>query len=166
MVRAYLLLGGNLGNRFQLQEIAKDLIQSRIGTICNSSSYYETEPWGFTHEQNFLNSVVEVNTKLNPEELLDQIHEIESRLGRVRKKEQYSERTIDIDILFYDAYIIETERLTVPHIQFPKRKFALEPMNEIASEFIHPVFCKSIQELNNNCPDTSKVVKVNLQETI
>jgi len=163
MVEVYLLLGGNLGNRFQLQDIARDLIHSQIGRVDNESSFYETEPWGFTHEQNFLNKVVKISTLLKPEEVLDKIHEIESHLGRIRKKEQYSERTIDIDILFYGSEIIETERLNIPHLQFPNRKFAIAPMKEIAPNYIHPGLSKNITEIDTACKDSSIVQKLNYE---
>ena len=156
MAKVYFLIGGNLGDREQiLQSTIKTL--GNIGHVLNVSSIYETEPWGFDHEQNFLNQVVLVETNLLPEDVLNQAQEIEKSLGRIRKKNRYSERTIDIDILFYNDLIIETDRLEVPHPRLGERMFALAPLAEIAGEFLHPVFGKTIKEIKDSCTDTSEV---------
>lgn len=156
----YLLLGGNIGNTRKYFSEAKEMIQKKAGDITKESSLYESEPWGFTHDQNFLNSVLEVSVNMEPIELLDIIQSIERELGRVRKKSQYSERTIDIDILFYDSIMFDTERLTIPHKMLHKRRFTMMPLNEIIPDYIHPVFNKSIRELTDICEDESLVKQV------
>ncbi len=156
----YLLLGGNIGNTREYFSDAKRIIQSKIGEITNESSIYESEPWGFKHEQNFLNSVLEVSTQMKPIELLDATQSIEAELGRVRKKSQYAERTIDIDILFYDDIVFDTERLTIPHKMLHKRRFTMLPLNEIVPDYIHPLLNKTVSDLTNICEDDSFVKQI------
>jgi len=157
MAKVYFLIGGNLGDREQILQSTVESLGNDVGKILNVSAIYETEPWGFEHEQSFLNQVVVVESNLLPEAVLDQTQRIEKNLGRVRKKNRYSERTIDVDILFYDDLIIDTERLEVPHPRMGERMFALAPLAEIAPDFIHPVMDKSILEMKSSCPDTSEV---------
>ena len=156
MAKVYFLIGGNLGDR---ELILKSTVEAlaTVGKVLKVSDIYETEPWGFEHEQSFLNQVVLIESNLLPEAVLDQTQEIEKNFGRVRKKSRYSERTIDIDILFYNDLIIDTERLEVPHPRMGERMFALAPLAEVAPEFIHPVTGKSILDMKNSCPDTSEV---------
>ena len=161
MAKVYFLIGGNIGDREQVLHSTIKAIDKKIGHVLNVSSIYETEPWGFVHEQSFLNQVVLVETNLLPEDVLNQAQEIEKSLGRIRKKNRYSERTIDIDILFYDDLIIETDRLEVPHPRMGERMFALAPLAEIAGELLHPIFGKTIQEIKDNCTDTSEVTVFN-----
>ena len=163
MAKVYLLLGGNLGDRNYYIQMSEQLIDKELGAIINRSSIYETEPWGFQHEQNFYNRVVEINTLLNPQELLEKIHNIENNLGRERKNQQYSARTIDIDILFYDDLILNEPNLIIPHSQLHNRKFALEPLCEIKPEFMHPVMNVTVRELLSQCEDTLSVSKIDMQ---
>lgn len=159
MARVYFLLGGNLDDRERILSEAILKMKSEIGELVNCSSIYETEPWGFDHDLNFLNQVVVFDTGLLAEEVLDLTQQIEKDLGRVRKKDQYSERTIDIDILFYEDQIISSGRLVVPHPRLKERLFALVPMVDVAPELIHPVEMKSIRELLVECPDKMEVKK-------
>lgn len=155
---AYLLLGGNLGDRKANMNKAVSLLQSNAGEVIERSLLYESEPWGFDDIHTFYNQAVAIETALNPYELLDKIHSIENALGRVRQSRQYVSRTMDIDILFYDNRVIASEQLTIPHLQLPNRRFVLEPMNEINPSFMHPLLHKSMAQLLDNCPDT-KLVK-------
>lgn len=159
MAKVFFLIGGNLGNREEILQNTVTQIENKVGEVIKLSSVYETAPWGFSHEQNFLNQVVVVETDLSPIAVLDRTQGIELDLGRKRKKNRYSERTIDIDILFYDLDIIDSERLEVPHPRMAERKFALIPLKEIASNLKHPVFNKSVAELLEVCPDKLEVVK-------
>ncbi len=160
MAKVFFLIGGNLGNREEILQNTIAQIGREVGRIIKLSSVYETAPWGFSHEQNFLNQVVVVKTDLLPIAVLDRTQRIELDLGRKRKKNRYSERTIDIDILFYDLDIIDSERLEVPHPRMAERKFALIPLKEIAGNLKHPVFNKSVTELLEVCPDKLEVVKL------
>ncbi len=159
MARVYFLLGGNLDNREMILSEAISKMKLVIGELVSSSSIYETEPWGFEHEQNFLNQVVVFSSKLSAIKILDRTQQIEKDLGRIRKENQYSERTIDIDILFYDDQIISAERLIVPHPKIQERLFALIPLLDVASDLIHPVELKSIKELHDECADKMEVKK-------
>ena len=161
MTRVYFLLGGNIGNREELLSEAIRKMTNQLGKNIQASALYETEPWGFTHEQNFLNQVVVFDSELAALDILDKTQAIEKELGRVRKTTQYCERTIDIDILFYSDECIENERLSVPHPRIQERSFALYPLEELIPEFIHPISKKSIKQLKEECTDELKVNKFN-----
>ncbi|WP_372755035.1 2-amino-4-hydroxy-6-hydroxymethyldihydropteridine diphosphokinase [Labilibaculum sp.] len=159
MAKVYFLLGGNLSEREKYLSDAIQQMVSKLGVLVASSSIYETEPWGFVHELNFLNQVVVIETCIAPLDILDVTQQIEKDLGRVRKKNQYSERTIDIDMLFYEDKIISSERLIVPHPRIQERLFALVPMLDVAADLIHPVLEKSIRQLHELCADSMEVKK-------
>jgi 2-amino-4-hydroxy-6-hydroxymethyldihydropteridine diphosphokinase len=154
MISAVLLLGSNLNDREQCIRDAAGHIDREIGHITRQSSLYETDPWGFTSEQAFLNQVLVCQTVLSPMELLHAIKRIESGMGRVRNgSKTYTSRTIDIDILFYEKTLVDSPELTVPHPRLHERNFTLVPLQEIMPGFIHPLLKKSIQELLQACPD-------------
>ena len=158
MKKVFLGIGTNLGNKEGNLEQAVARIEEYIGPVLESSSIYETEPWGFQAKDEFLNVVVKVETELPPSGLLGRILMIESLLGRVRGKKQYSSRLIDIDILLYEDLIVDEESLKIPHPLLHERKFVLIPLCEIASEMIHPVLKKSFADLLELCDDKSKVL--------
>jgi len=151
MIKLYILLGGNLGDKQLVFSDARARLNQQVGTITNQSAIYETEPWGFESDDIFWNQVLEISTALSPEKVLQQTQQIERELGRIRKANQYDSRIIDIDILFYGDQVIELENLIIPHPRIQERKFALVPLCEIASELIHPVFHKSIRQIVNEC---------------
>lgn len=153
----YLLLGGNMGDRFYYFSSAISLIRERIGVITTTSSLYETEPWGFDHENWFLNQALIVKSALAPEEVLLKIHDIERTLGRIRDNSRYNGRNIDIDILFVDEEIYYSNNLVIPHPRLHQRKFALLPLLKIAPKLKHPLFDMSVEELTKSCKDTMKV---------
>ncbi|MBN1107502.1 MAG: 2-amino-4-hydroxy-6-hydroxymethyldihydropteridine diphosphokinase [Bacteroidales bacterium] len=157
MKNVFLGIGSNLGDRAKNLKTALDLIKLHIGVVSASSSVWETEPWGFSSEELFLNMAVEVETKLNASGLLGRILMIEAGMGRLRNDSGYSSRIIDIDILFYGNRIIKTRSLVLPHQKIQERKFVLEPLNEIASGFIHPLLGKDISTLLAECTDKGKV---------
>lgn len=159
MARVYFLLGGNLGDREQILSEAIKRMNKEVGSLVITSAIYETEPWGFDHELNFLNQVVVVESELKAIQILDITQGIEKELGRIRKKSQYSERTIDIDILFYGEERIVSERLIVPHPRIQERRFALIPMMDVGEDLVHPIIGKSIKELLLDCPDKMEVKK-------
>ena len=160
MVEVYLLLGSNLGDRQQFLNEATWLLQERAGTILKHSSIYETEPWGHTNKNNFLNQVLLVETSLNPYELLKVIKAIETKLGRIRKAQRYNTRCIDIDILFYNDEVYFSDNLVIPHPRLHDRMFTLVPLNEIAPDYLHPILKKTIRELINDCDDKLSVRKL------
>lgn len=153
MNKVFLLTGGNLGDRIANLSSALNEIGSSLGKVIAVSGLYETAPWGFEHEQAFLNQAVMIETGLSPIELLDGILVIEKKLGRTRGSDQWKERVIDIDILLYGSQTINEERLRVPHPHMQERRFALVPLAEIANAVVHPVLNKSIEQLLNECPD-------------
>ncbi|HTB25423.1 MAG TPA: 2-amino-4-hydroxy-6-hydroxymethyldihydropteridine diphosphokinase [Puia sp.] len=159
MNKAYLLTGGNEGDRFLHMQQARTNIELICGQLLLVSSIYETAPWGKTDQPDFLNQVILVDTKFSPEELLKAILSIEEKDGRKRTVKN-APRTIDIDILFYNNLILEKPGLTIPHPRIAIRRFVLEPLNEISPEFIHPVFGKTMRELLLECKDELGVKKI------
>jgi len=157
MSKAYLSLGTNRGKRIENLANAINLLSEWAGDVVVISSTYETPPWRMVDRTNFFNQVLLVETTLPALQLIDTLILIESMMGRQRTSEKYEPRIIDIDILFFDEEIINTEGLTIPHPLIKERRFVLEPMAEIASEFIHPVFKKSISQLLVECEDKSDI---------
>jgi 2-amino-4-hydroxy-6-hydroxymethyldihydropteridine diphosphokinase len=158
MNQAYLLIGGNLGNREENIARARIEIDRICGTIIKASSLYETAAWGNTDQPDFLNQVLELATKKNAHALLTALLSIEEAMGRFRK-DKYGPRLIDLDVLFFNEEIIETEILQVPHPRLQDRRFVLIPMAEMAADKIHPVLKKSMAELLAICPDQLAVNK-------
>jgi 2-amino-4-hydroxy-6-hydroxymethyldihydropteridine diphosphokinase len=152
----YLLLGSNLGNRETYLSQANAEIQKQVGNIVAKSSIYQTEAWGNTEQDDYLNQALAVETTIEPFELLEILQAIEKQLGRKREI-IWGARTIDIDIIFYDQQIISTQTLTIPHSRIMERKFVLLPLCEIAPDFIHPVWQISVKEMLNICEDNLKV---------
>ncbi len=157
MNKLFILLGSNLDDRLLYLSQTRNMIANRVGAIDIKSYIYESKPWGFNHENQFLNQVLVVNTMLEPHDILKITQQIELELGRKYKGIGYSARTVDIDLLFYNDIIIDTEDLIIPHLQLHKRRFTLLPLNEISPDFIHPVFKTTISELLNKCNDNSIV---------
>ena len=160
MSTAYLLIGGNLGDRKQNLSTAIELINEQCGIVTKTSSLYETAAWGITDQPAFLNQALEISTSLNAKQLLRKILKVEKMMGRVRK-EKFGPRIIDIDILFYEDEIHDLRFLKIPHPELQNRRFVLEPLAEINSEFLHPVLKKTIAELLEECPDNLEVKKIN-----
>jgi len=148
MSRVYLSLGTNLGNKraHLLQAIGH--IAETIGRFSAISSVYETKPWGFESENDFMNMMVCVETLLSPAEILTITQSIEKKIGRTQKTNQsYRDRIIDIDLIAYDDRILQSENLQLPHPLFHQRRFVLEPFNEIAPDYVHPILQKKVSEL-------------------
>ncbi|HRI80701.1 MAG TPA: 2-amino-4-hydroxy-6-hydroxymethyldihydropteridine diphosphokinase [Cyclobacteriaceae bacterium] len=151
-VRAFLLLGSNLGDRPDFLEKGRTLIKKRIGKVVAISSIYQTAAWGNTKQAAFLNQVIGVETKLLPEALLKAAQEIELLQGRTQT-EKWGPRTLDIDILFYGDQVIKTPDLIIPHPEIANRRFTLEPLMEVEPDLVHPVLSKSIRKLLATCKD-------------
>jgi len=157
MNTVYIQLGSNIGERKSYIAKSMDQIEENIGKIIIESSIFETIPWGNENQNNFLNSVIKINTTLDAFRVLKKSQEIENNLDRERV-EKWGERTIDIDILFYNNEIINTTKLNIPHPFIQQRKFVLVPLSEIAPNYIHPILKKNISTLLSECKDNQKVL--------
>lgn len=148
-MRVFFSLGSNLGDKKALVDEAVSSINKKVGKVISRSSFYETEPWGFQSEHSFYNICCCCETTLSPLEVLTVTQGIEKEMGRKKKSvhKHYQDRCIDIDLLFCDDAVIDTERLTIPHPLLQKRLFVLEPLNEIAPTMEHPVLHRTVQEL-------------------
>ncbi|MEW6716071.1 MAG: 2-amino-4-hydroxy-6-hydroxymethyldihydropteridine diphosphokinase [Chloroflexota bacterium] len=144
----FLSLGTNLGNRVaNLGRALKELATGMEVVSC--SPVYETAPWGFAHQPDFLNQVVQAHTELTPLELLSFIENIEKRMGR-QPTFRYGPRIIDLDILFYDELILTSCELTLPHPHLAERAFVLLPLTDIAPALRHPVLDLTVSEMLAN----------------
>lgn len=147
MVRVYLGVGSNLGDRKSYLQRASELVRKIPATsFLRSSSVRETVPIGGPAQGKFLNAVWEIETKLSARELKDHLLEIEAQLGR-RRSEPNAPREIDLDILFYGDQIINEKHLQIPHPRLPERAFVLEPLFELAPDLVHPKLKKTIKAL-------------------
>jgi dihydroneopterin aldolase/2-amino-4-hydroxy-6-hydroxymethyldihydropteridine diphosphokinase len=152
--RAYLGLGSNVGDK---EKYLKDAI-NKISTeknieLIKQSSFIKTKPWGYLEQEDFLNAVIEIETILEAEELMDLLLKIEEELDRKRTI-KWGPRTIDLDIIMYDEVISSNEKVILPHPRMQEREFVLKPLNEIAPYMMHPVLHKRIftllEELNSS----------------
>ena len=159
MNSVYILLGGNLGNREKNLTMAGSYIEKEVGKIIKASSIYETASWGIAEQPDFLNQVLLVETNFSAEEIMEIILTIENKMGRTRAEKNAS-RIIDIDILFFNDEVINEPGLTVPHPQIQNRKFVLLPLNEIASDLIHPTLQLSVKELLSTSKDKLEVKRL------
>ena len=145
--RALLSLGSNLGDKKGYLDFAIKALDSTRGIkVGKVSSYIETPPYGGVAENSFLNCAAEIETYLSPRALLEEIHRIESEGGRVRTV-RWGDRTLDIDIIFYGNKVICEDGLTIPHADYKNRPFVIEPLKEIASDFVCPLTLKRLCEL-------------------
>ena len=152
-----LALGSNIGDRPGYLQIALEKIHQNIGWILEVSKIYETPAWGFEGNA-FYNACISVSTRLDAQEVLTQLLDIENELGRERSNaENYQNRTIDLDILLFGEEVIETESLSVPHPGIPNRSFVLQPLNDIAASEKHPISGKKISQLLKETTDTSEI---------
>jgi 2-amino-4-hydroxy-6-hydroxymethyldihydropteridine diphosphokinase len=159
MNQAVLLIGGNLGDRFVYLMRCQQLISEQIGCIIAKSSIYETMAWGVTAQQDFLNQAFLVETALEPFEVLKVCQNIEETLDRIRVI-RWGERTMDVDIIFYNDLIINDSELEIPHPRYHLRNFALEPLNELIKDFICPINKKSIKQLLAESLDSLEANKI------
>ncbi len=156
MHKAYILLGSNMGRRKNFLNKAKQQITLHCGSIAKESSVYQTAAWGNTKQQDFLNQIIIIKTKLLPDELMTNLLNIEKKLGRTRTV-KFGPRTIDLDILFCDELIHRSKTLILPHPAIQDRRFVLVPLAELSPRKIHPVYNKTVTQLLEQCPDQLEV---------
>ena len=154
---AYLSLGSNIGDREDHLNTAMTLLNT-VGSIERLSSFYETDPVEFVEQPVFLNCVIALQTELSPTELMNQVLNIERRLGRERIQRK-GPRTLDIDILLYGDRVMNAADLTIPHPAMEQRRFVLLPLTEIAPGVLHPILNKTARELLEELPPGQKVWK-------
>ena len=159
MAIVYLSLGSNKGDRIGFVQQAAGLLGMDEGiSIVRSSAFYETEPWNMKTNMWFVNAVIEIKTKYSPKQLLNVCQNIEMKLGRVHKQgNDYQDRTIDIDILFYNNDIVNEEELIIPHKYVHLRAFNLVPMLELNADYVHPVLHKSIVQMHEDLENPEMV---------
>jgi len=160
MNTVFLMLGSNMGDKADNLRQVTEMISQRIGPVIRASSLYETEPWGFSHPEKFLNQCLQVRSSRSPGELLSLISDMEGSMGREKDKSAYQARVIDVDILFYNNQVVETDDLIIPHPLIGRRRFVLVPLSEIAPRLIHPVSGKAVSEMLETCDDQLSVIKV------
>lgn len=141
----YLSLGSNLGDRLANLHAALDALPPEV-VIQAASKIYETPAWGFEDQPAFLNMAIKGGTSLKPEPLLKHLKQLETRLGR-EPSFHWGPRLIDIDLLFYDALVMDTPPLVIPHPHLHERAFVLLPLADIAADLVHPILHKSIHQL-------------------
>ena len=159
MSKVYLSIGSNKGNRSVLINKAIDEIEKKVGIIISRSSIYQSKSWGFD-SNDFYNICLLIDTDIMPKSLLINLKKIEKSMGREDIDGSYSDRFIDIDILFYDNITTDSEDLKIPHPKIEIRKFVLVPMLEIADDYVHPILNKTIKELYNDCSDQDIPLKI------
>lgn len=157
--RIFISLGSNLGDRFLHIETANEMIERKIGRIAARSSLYETEPVGVICQSPFLNQVIEIRSALGPVEVLEACLSIEREMGRVRNVPN-GPRVIDLDLIYYGSQRVRqtgASSLDVPHPRATSRRFVLEPLAEIAPDFIDPVTGRTIVALLQDIPLVPRV---------
>jgi 2-amino-4-hydroxy-6-hydroxymethyldihydropteridine diphosphokinase len=155
-------LGSNQGNRLSLIESCIVLIHNEVAVVVKVSKIYETPAWGFESDP-FYNCVLLLHTSKAPQKLLNQLLKVEKKLGRVRNQvAEYQPRPIDIDILAFDEEIVATETLQIPHPMLQKRKFVLQPLLDLDSNWEHPVLKKSVAQLLAETEDDSPIDAVHI----
>lgn len=159
MALVYLSLGSNKGDRVGYIQQATSILDGMDDiSLVRTSAFYESEPWGTDTKNWFVNAMIEINTTQTPQQLLQTIQSVEKRLGRNRELEgHYGDRTLDIDIMFYDDEIINEENLIIPHKYFHQRAFTIVPMLELAPDFIHPTLKKTIMQLHDELENPEMV---------
>lgn len=144
---AYIAFGSNMGDRKGHIEHGMEALKGLAACkVCEVSEVIETEPYGGVEQGKFLNGALKLETLLGPYQLLEKLQEIEYQEGRVRDV-RWGPRTLDLDILFYDDMVINTEKLTIPHSDMQNRTFVLEPMCQIAPWLRHPLLHKTVQQM-------------------
>lgn len=156
MNQTYILLGSNQDDPKVNLEIARAFIEAQVGKIRSQSSLYNTEPWGLKSQPVFINQAIIVDTPLNAIDVLSRCLTFQYTMN-ADKPLKFGPRIIDVDIIFFNEEIIDTDKLIVPHPRMHERNFVLIPLAEIAGDYLHPIFKKTIRQLQIDCDDTCEV---------
>jgi 2-amino-4-hydroxy-6-hydroxymethyldihydropteridine diphosphokinase len=159
--KAVILAGSNMGNRAEHLSMSMHFIDQLASAPAIHSSVYQTQAWGNTHQPAYLNQIAVIETFLESMPLLNALLDYEIQNGRKRVK-KWEQRSIDLDILFFNSEVIQTSALTIPHPHLHQRRFTLVPLHEVLPDFIHPVLNLSIAALLNQCNDPLKVERYDI----
>ncbi len=162
MNKACLLLGSNEGDRVATMRRAINLLEAAGVYVVLQSRYYQTAAWGLTEQPDFLNMALLAETELSATGLLQVIGRVEKELGRQREV-KWGQRTLDIDIIFFNDDIIHLPALTIPHPYMQDRRFVLVPMHEIVPGWVHPLLHKTVAQLLEVCSDILQVSVYNYE---
>ncbi|ACH37636.1 2-amino-4-hydroxy-6-hydroxymethyldihydropteridine pyrophosphokinase [Citrifermentans bemidjiense Bem] len=159
--RAYIGLGSNLGDRELKLLMAVAELGKLPGTrVTGVSQFYETEPVGGVPQDNFYNAVARIETTLSPFLLLDELKRVETEVFQRKPSERWGARSMDLDILLYGELVLDSDRLTIPHPRLAERRFALQPLADLAPDLVYPVTGKTVSQLLAALTATEKVVKL------
>ncbi|MCQ2608131.1 MAG: 2-amino-4-hydroxy-6-hydroxymethyldihydropteridine diphosphokinase [Bacteroidales bacterium] len=156
-----ILLGANLGDKKEMFRIVEDLLEQHVGECVNKSSIYSSQAWGFDSPQEFYNQVLVIETEFPAHETLLRCQAIEKKCGRTRHANAgYEDRVIDIDILYFNNDIIDTDDLVVPHPLLHQRRFTMEPLCEVLPNYVHPILIQTNEQLLRSCIDKNEVHRI------
>lgn len=163
----YLALGSNKGNRsdFINRAICK-INENPSCRVLKCSSFYETTPFGMVNQPDFINAVIEIESDFNAIDLLAYVKDLEKEIGRNPESEKWGQREIDVDIIFYNDVIYNSDKITIPHSECLRRDFVMLPLIEIAPNFIHPGLNKKIKEIDLSSLEKHIVSKIDFQINI
>jgi 2-amino-4-hydroxy-6-hydroxymethyldihydropteridine diphosphokinase len=158
--QAVIVLGGNIGDTVCMFQSACRMLEKHAIRITAASALFKSEPWGHANQRAFLNQAILVDTELSPDGLLNTLQTVERCHGKATAFTN-GPRTLDMDIVFYDQLVMETERLSIPHPRAHLRRFNLEPLVDLVPYYHHPVLDKTVKELLEECEDPLNVNKIN-----
>ncbi len=158
MAIIFIGLGSNEGNSLQILREAAFELKKNLGILLKSSSLYETAPWGFESERPFLNGAIKFETEHQPSEVLNMLHYLEAKAGRKRlETSEYTDRTLDLDLLYYDDLLSDEVSIQVPHPRIAQRNFVLFPLAEIDPDWLDARMQKTVREMLLEVKDLSEI---------
>jgi len=157
---AFIGIGSNMGDKVRrCEEAISEVLKVDNHTLLAKSSFYKTQPVGYTEQDWFVNGVIKIETELEAFDLLRALKTIEGRMGRLETF-RWGPRAIDLDLLFFDGTCLETPEVQIPHPRIQERQFVLVPLAEIDPDLLHPVFKKSVRRLLEDMKEDQGVEKL------